>query len=77
MPRSRSTFSKRQKEQARQQKQREKVQRRTERKQSKPEVAADEMSELREHAAAQAALFQVGYEEPSSNELEQNNDQDQ
>ena len=63
MPRGRSTFNKRQKEQARQQKQRDKALRRSERKQAKPEVPADEMSELREHAAAQAALFHVGQDE--------------
>lgn len=63
MPRGRSTFTKRQKEQARQQKQREKELRRSERKQAKPETPVDEMSELREHAAAQAALFHVGQEE--------------
>jgi hypothetical protein len=68
MPRSRSTFNKRQKEQARQQKQREKAQRRTERKQTKPEVPADDMHELREHAEAQAALFRIGNEEPEPNE---------
>jgi hypothetical protein len=66
MPRGRSTFNKRQKEQTRQQKQREKVERRTQRKQEeKPEGAVvDEMLELREHAAAQAALFRVGSDEP-------------
>ena len=59
MPRGRSTFNKRQKEQARQQKQREKVERRTQRGQEKPEgseVAVDEMEELRRHAEEQAAL---------------------
>ncbi|HZQ94869.1 MAG TPA: hypothetical protein VFA67_07660 [Candidatus Sulfotelmatobacter sp.] len=65
MPKGRSTFTKRQKEQARQQKQRDKVLRRNERKQAKPEVAGDEMRELQEHAAAQAALFHVGQDEPA------------
>ncbi len=70
MPRGRSTFHKRQKEQARQQKQRDKAERRTQRKQEKPEGSVDEMSELREHAEAQAALFRVGSEdENSSDEL--------
>lgn len=64
MPRGRSTFTKRQKEQARQQKQRDKAQRREERKQSKPEGPADEMAALQEHAAEQAALFRVGHEPP-------------
>lgn len=59
MPKGRSTFTKRQKEQARQQKQRDKAVRKSERKQAKPESPADEMRELREHAAAQAALFDV------------------
>jgi hypothetical protein len=67
MPRGRSTFNKRQKEQARQQKQREKVERRTQRGQEKPEgseVAVDEMEELRRHAEEQAAMFNIGSDEP-------------
>ncbi|HEX6501859.1 MAG TPA: hypothetical protein VF011_01335 [Terriglobales bacterium] len=64
MPKGRSTFTKRQKEQARQQKQRDKAMRRSERKQAKPQSPADEMRELHEHAAAQAALFDVpGHQE--------------
>ena len=64
MPRGRSTFTKRQKEQTRQQKQRDKAERRTQRKQEKPaDGSVDEMAELREHAAAQAALFNLGVEE--------------
>jgi len=66
MPRGRSTFTKRQKEQARQQKQRDKAERRNQRKQEKPEGIVDEMRELREHAEAQAALFNIGSDEPSS-----------
>ena len=70
MPRGRSTFTKRQKEQVRQQKQREKAERRNQRKQGKPEGVAvnevDEIRELREHAAEQAALFNLGVEEPDS-----------
>jgi len=67
MPRGRSTFTKRQKEQTRQQKQRDKAERRQQRKQEKPEAGSlDEMAELREHAAAQAALFNLGVEEPHS-----------
>lgn len=71
MPRGRSTFNKRQKEQTRQQKQRDKAERRVQRKQDKPEgVVVDEMQELREHAEAQAALFRVGSEdEPNSPEV--------
>ena len=68
MPRGRSTFNKRQKEQARQQKQRDKAQRRSERKQGKPETPVDEMSELQQHAAAQAALFHVGQDEATSSD---------
>jgi hypothetical protein len=69
MPRGRSTFAKRQKEQTRQQRQRDKAERRNQRKQEKPvEGSADEMAELREHAAAQAALFNLGAEEPHPNE---------
>jgi hypothetical protein len=69
MPRGRSTFNKRQKEQTRQQKQREKAERRVQRKQDKPEgIVVDEMQELREHAEAQAALFRVGSEDESDSE---------
>lgn len=63
MPRGRSTFTKRQKEQTRQQKQKDKAERRVQRKEDKPEGVVDEMEELREHAAAQAALFRVGSED--------------
>jgi hypothetical protein len=67
MPRGRSTFTKRQKEQARQQKQRDKAERKLQRKQEKTEVCPDdEMRELREHAEAQAALFLVGGDESDS-----------
>lgn len=67
MPRGRSTFTKRQKEHARQQKQRDKEERRNQRKQEKPAGGSvDEMAELREHAAAQAALFNIGLEEAES-----------
>jgi hypothetical protein len=60
MPKGRSTFHKRQKEQARQQKQREKAERKSLRKQEKHEGDVDEMREMLEHAKAQAALFNVG-----------------
>ena len=62
MPRGRSTFTKRQKEQARQQRQRDKAERRLQRKQERPEGCVDEMEELRAHAEEQAALFLVGSE---------------
>jgi hypothetical protein len=68
MPRSRSSFSKRQKEHARQEKQREKALRRSERKQSQSDAPVDEMDELRAHAEAQAALFRVGDEDSSNAE---------
>jgi hypothetical protein len=69
MPRGRSTFTKRQKEHTRQQKQRDKVERRNQRKQEKPvEGGVDEMAELREHAAAQAALFNLGDDESDTAE---------
>jgi len=74
MPRGRSTFTKRQKEQARQQKQREKAMRRSERKQAKSDVPADEMHELHEHAAAQAALFHIGNGEPSTGDDDHGDD---
>jgi len=61
MPRGRSTFSKRQKEQARQQKQRAKAERRSQRRLEGPDASPqDELQELREHAEAQAAMFRVG-----------------
>ena len=61
MARGGSTFEKRRKEQTRQQKQRDKAERRNQRKQEKPaEGSIDEMAELREHAAAQAAMFEIG-----------------
>ena len=64
MPRGRSTFTKRQKEHTRQQRQKDKAERRSQRKEEKPLAAdVDEMAELREHAAAQAALFNIGVEE--------------
>ena len=64
MPRGRSTFTKRQKEHTRQQRQRDKAERRIQRRHEKPvEGSVDEMAELREHAAAQAALFNIGVEE--------------
>jgi hypothetical protein len=65
MPRGRSTFHKRQKEQARQQKQRDKVERRTQRKDEKPEGGLNEIdeAELRRHAEEQAALFRIGDDE--------------
>jgi len=66
MPKGRSTFTKRQKEQTRLQKQREKAERKNQRKQEKPaDGSLDEMAELSEHAAAQAALFKLGTDEPS------------
>jgi len=69
MPRGRSTFTKRQKEQTRQQKQRDKTERRNQRKQEKPgENTVDEMAELRDHAAAQAALFNLGTDESDADE---------
>jgi hypothetical protein len=69
MPRGRSTFTKRQKEHTRQQRQRDKAERRNERKQQKPaEVSVDEMAELREHAAAQAALFNIGADDSDNAE---------
>lgn len=68
MPRGRSTFHKRQKEMARQQKQRDKAERRTQRKQDKPEVevGVDEMAELRAHAEEQAALFHIDPAKPDT-----------
>ncbi len=66
MPRGRSTFHKRQKEQQRQQKQRDKAERRIQRKDETPGAPVDEMEELRKHAEDQAALFQIGNDEVTS-----------
>lgn len=69
MPRGRSTFTKRQKEHTRQQRQRDKAERRNQRKQEKPEESSvDEMAALREHAAEQAALFNLGAEDVGNTE---------
>jgi hypothetical protein len=69
MPRGRSTFTKRQKEHARQQRQRDKAERRNQRRLEKPvETSVDEMAELHEHAAAQAALFNIDVEETETAE---------
>jgi hypothetical protein len=57
MSRNGSTFSKRQKEQARQQRQRDKALRRNERKQTKSVTPIDDTEELRKYAEEQAALF--------------------
>lgn len=69
MPRGRSTFTKRQKEQTRQQRQKDKAERRNQRKQEDIVAGSvDEMDILRRHAAEQAALFNVGAEESDSTE---------
>jgi sRNA-binding protein len=69
MPRGGSTFTKRQKEHARQQRQRDKAERRNQRKQEKAVAGSvDEMAELREHAAEQAALFNLGTEDDGTAE---------
>lgn len=61
MPRGRSTFTKRQKEHTRQQRQRDKAERRNQRKQEKAVTGSvDEMAELTQQAAEQAALFNLG-----------------
>jgi hypothetical protein len=73
VPKGRSTFTKRQKEQTRQQKQRDKVERRNQRKQGEgegEESSVNEMDELRRHAAEQAALFNLGAEDTGSEESE-------
>jgi len=69
MPRGRSTFTKRQKEHTRQQRQRDKAERRNQRKQEKAVAGSvDEMAELREHAAEQAARFDVGADQAEKEE---------
>ena len=72
MPRGRSTFTKRQKEHTRQQRQRDKAKRRNQRKQENTVPGGtDDMSELRKHAAEQAALFNVGGEDVETGEHSQ------
>jgi uncharacterized FlaG/YvyC family protein len=69
MPRGRSTFTKRQKEQTRQQRQRDKAERRTQRRQEDTVTnSVDEMDELRKHAAEQAALFNLGIDDSDTAE---------
>ena len=76
MPRGRSTFSKRQKEHTRQQRQRDKEERRNQRKQEKAVAGSvDEMAELREHSAAQAALLNLGAEDAVTKEKSTGGDQ--
>ena len=61
MPRGRSTFTKRQKEQTRQQRQRDKAERKNQRKQEKAVAGSvDGMAELSRYAAEQTALFNLG-----------------
>jgi len=66
MPRGRSTFTKRQKEQTRQQRQRDKAERRSQRKQDKQTDpgSTESMDELRQNAEAQASLFQLPHDPP-------------
>ena len=66
MPRGRSSFTKRLKEQARQQKQREKAERRTQRRQERSDMPSEDMDNLSQHAESQAALFRV---EPGQSDL--------
>jgi hypothetical protein len=57
MPRGRSTFTKRQKENTRQQRQQDKADRKNQRKREKAVAGSvDEMAEQRQHAAEQGAL---------------------
>jgi hypothetical protein len=68
MPKGRSTFAKRQKEHTRQQRQRDKAERRNQRKQEKTAGSPDQLAELHEHAAEQAALFNLGAEDADTAE---------
>ena len=68
MPAGRSTFNKRQKEQARQQKQRDKAERKSQRRQDGPTDNMDELAEMRRHAEEQAALFNVGLNDAGQSE---------
>ncbi len=61
MPRGRSTFTKRQKENTRQQRQRDKAERKNQRKQDKTvALSVDQMAEPGETAAAPDGLFKLG-----------------
>lgn len=67
MPRGRSTFTKRQKEQTRQQRQKDKAERRSQRKQE--DIVAgrvDEMDVLRQHAAEQQRFSTSGPSNPTT-----------
>ena len=66
MPRGRSTFTKRQKEQTRQQRQRDKAERRSQRKLDKQTEpgSMENLDELRQNAEAQASLFQMAHDQP-------------
>lgn len=66
MPRGRSTFNKRQKEQARQQKQRDKAERKNQRREDAATDNVDELAEMRRHAEEQAAMFNLGSNESDS-----------
>jgi hypothetical protein len=69
MPKGRSTHTKRQKEQTRQQRQLDKAERKNQRKQEKAVAGSvDETAELRQHAAEQAALFNLGADEADTEE---------
>jgi hypothetical protein len=75
MPRGRSTFTKRQKEQTRQQRQRDKAERRTQRRQEETAAGSvDEMDDLRKHATEQAALFNLGAEDTDTAEQSASDD---
>ena len=75
MPRGRSTFTKRQKERTRQQRQRDKAEQRNQRKQDKAVAGSvDEMAELRQHAAEQAALFSLGEDEKDTKKMSASDD---
>ncbi len=65
MPRGRSTFTKRQKEQTRQQRQRDKAERRSQRKQDKQTDpgSLESLDELRQNAEAQASLFRMAHDQ--------------
>ena len=70
----RTSFTKRQKEQARQQKQRDKAERKSQRKlENKESGVADDASELERLAQEQAALFRVGVDDSQDSQPEDNN----
>lgn len=72
----RTSFTKRQKEQARQQKMRDKTERKNQRKLEKQSGAPDDANELERLAQEQAALFRIADDEVQNVHQKDNSDDD-